>query len=866
MAKRVQDPVCKMMVDPERAADHENHKGEEIYFCSKSCATKFRASPDAYSAVEPVKGSDAVGNESVRHGGRTRPPAGTPALRQAPTAPLQTASPFAIIQPTAEKMEGTHAHAPGTVKDAVCGMWVDPAKARGHVNHNGTEYYFCSAGCASKFQSNPEKYLNPQPPATSAPQQAKPGTEYFCPMDPEVVSDKPGACPKCGMALEPRVVSLEEEDDPELRSMTRRFWVSAVLSLPLLVMSMAHFSITVSDNGVHRDVGNWLQLVLATPVVLWGGWPFFVRAVNSVRFRSLNMFTLIGLGTAVAYLFSLVVTLAPGAVPNAHGSTYFEAAAVITTLVLLGQMLEGRARRSTSGAIRSLLQLAPKIAHRLAADGSESDVLLSEVHSGDRLRVRPGENVPVDGVVMDGASSVDESMITGESMPLEKQAGDAVTGGTVNSTGAFVMRADRVGSETVLSNIVRLVAESQRTRAPIQRLADKVASVFVPVVIAIAIVTFVAWFAFTHSLAAAIVNAVAVLIIACPCALGLATPMAVMVGTGRGAHAGVLFRNAEALERMAAVNLLIADKTGTLTEGKPSVVAVHPADGFSDSDVVSLGAAVEQSSEHPLAAAVRRAAQTSKVPAATDFRSITGQGVQATVDGRIVRVGTADFLSSNGVQDIDSATADAERKQARTVVLVSVDQRYAGLIAIADPVKPTTAQAVRELAREGVRTKMLTGDNAATASALAAQLSIRDYEAGVSPERKQEVVREAKKSNVVAMAGDGINDAPALALADIGIAMGSGTDVAIQSGNVTLVKGDLRGILRARRLSQATLRNIKQNLFFAFVYNALGVPIAAGVLYPWFGIVLSPMIAAAAMSLSSVSVIANALRLRRVQL
>jgi Cu+-exporting ATPase len=728
------------------------------------------------------------------------------------------------------------------------------------------EYYFCSAGCATKFEADPEKYLHPQAASAPSEQQAKPGTEYFCPMDPEVVSDRPGACPKCGMALEPRVVSLEEEDDPELRSMTRRFWVCAVLAVPLLIMGMARVSIAFDDRGVHRDVGNWLQWLLATPVVLWGGWPFFVRAVNSLRFRSLNMFTLIGLGTAVAYGYSLVITIAPGVVPNAHGETYFEAAAVITTLVLLGQMLEGRARRSTSGAIRALLQLAPKVAHRVAANGTEADLPLSEVQRGDRLRVRPGENVPVDGVVLDGNSSVDESMITGEPMPVEKRSGDAVTGGTVNGTGSFVMRAERVGSETVLSSIVRLVAEAQRTRAPIQRLADKVASVFVPVVIAIAVVTFIAWFVFSHSLAAAIVNAVAVLIIACPCALGLATPMAVMVGTGRGAHAGVLFRNAEALERMAAVNLLIADKTGTLTEGKPRVVAVHAASGFTEREAVALAAAVEQSSEHPLAEAVRTAAQGSPIASASGFQSVTGQGVQAQVNGRLVRVGTAEFLSRNGVQGIESSSAEAERKQARTVVLVSADQQYAGSIAIADPVKATTVEAVRALEREGVQVRMLTGDNGATAAALAEQLSIRDFEAGVSPARKQEVVREAKKSNVVAMAGDGINDAPALALADIGIAMGSGTDVAIQSGNVTLVKGDLRGILRARRLSQATLRNIKQNLFFAFVYNALGVPIAAGVLYPWFGIVLSPMIAAAAMSLSSVSVIGNALRLRTVKL
>ncbi len=761
------------------------------------------------------------------------------------------------------------------IQDPVCKMTIDPERAADRENYSGEMVYFCSKSCAQKFRTAPGQYSTPMPgtaqapiPPVPAPQTA---SEYFCPMDPEVVSDKPGACPKCGMALEPRTVSIDELDDPELRSMTRRFWVCLVLSLPLLVLGMGMLSQSLSPAAMWTI--DWAQFLLATPVVLWGGWPFFVRAFNSFRSASLNMFTLIGLGTGVAYAYSAIALLAPETLPAERANqSYFESAAVITTLVLLGQMLEGRARKHTSGAMRALLSLAPKISHRIGGDGSETEVPLADVQVGDRLRVRPGENIPVDGVVLEGASQVDESMITGESMPVAKVGGDPVTGGTVNGTGAFIMRAERIGSMTVLSRIVQMVADAQRTRAPIQRLADKVAGIFVPAVIGISALTFVVWLVWGPEprLGNAIVNAVAVLIIACPCALGLATPMAVMVGTGRGAHAGVLFRSAEALERMAAVTVLLADKTGTLTEGKPSVISVHPEEGFTEADVLSVAAAVEQNSEHPLAVAIVRSARERgiKMFPVEGFQSLTGKGVQAQVNAHWMRVGSVEWLASMRVTGLGNADADTLREgnQGRTIVLVSVDERYAGLIAIADQVKQDVAAMLTDLAAAGVRVKMITGDNAIAASAIAKQLGIRDFEAGVSPERKLQIVRDERANAVVAMAGDGINDAPALAQADIGIAMGSGTDVAMQSGNVTLVKGDLRGILRARRLSQAVLRNIKQNLFFAFFYNALGVPIAAGILYPFFGILLSPMIAAAAMSLSSVCVIANSLRLRKITL
>ncbi len=753
------------------------------------------------------------------------------------------------------------------VKDPVCGMMVDPATARGQAQHGGVDYYFCSAGCVKKFEARPQAYTEtaaaietppvnpPEPPAPD------PATEYSCPMDPEVVSDRPGACPKCGMALEPRTVTLEEQDDPELRGMSRRFWISLALSIPLLAVAMFM-------RGRENKLLAWLQLALATPVVLWGGAPFFLRAWNSVRLRSLNMFTLIGLGTGAAYLFSLISLLVAGAASK----LYFESAAVIVTLVLLGQMLEGKARRNTSSAIRGLLRLSPATARRQTLDGREEEVPLSSVVAGDRLLVRPGDNVPVDGVVVDGESQIDESMMTGESMPVTRRPGDPVIGGTSNGAGAFTMTAQRVGRDTVLAHIVRLVSEAQRTRAPIQRLADRVAGIFVPAVIAVALVTFLAWLMLGPAprLGNAVINAVAVLIIACPCALGLATPMAIMVGTGRGAQAGVLFRNAQALERMAAIDTLFLDKTGTLTEGRPSVLSVLPIAGFPEEELLAMAASAEQRSEHPLAAAIVRAA-TAKGEAlrpVKNFRSFTGKGVEAAVQERIVRVGTLAWLDELHTSDLNTAgtVLEAEHNQARTVVLVAIDGVYRGSISIADRVKSGAREVLARISARGIRLQMLTGDDPATADALARQLGGLEYRARVSPSDKLEIVRAARKSGVVAMAGDGINDAPALAEADVGIAMGSGTDIAMQSGTVTLLKGDLQGILRAHRLSQAVLRNIKQNLFFAFIYNLVGVPIAAGLLYPFFGVLLSPMIAAAAMSLSSVSVIANSLRLRNVSL
>jgi len=850
-------------------------------------------------------------------------------------------------------------------RDPVCGMTVDPARAAGKHEHRATTYYFCSKSCLERFREDPERYLSPghrpsmpaaaptvhtiQPitPGGSGVAQAAsytcpmhpevrqrgPGscpkcgmamepetialpaarTEYVCPMHPEVVSDRPGACPKCGMALEPRTLTEEEPPDPELNSMTRRFWVCLVLSLPLLIMAMSDMvpGITLHD-WIEPRLLVWLQLALATPVVLWGGWPFFVRGWNSLRTRNLNMFTLIAIGTGTAYVYSVVATVLPRIFPDSfrgHSGqveVYFEAAAVIVTLVLLGQVLELRARRATGGALRSLLGLAPKTARRIEESGSEADVPLAEVQVGDRLRVRPGEKIPVDGIVLEGASAVDESMVTGEPMPVDKQQGDKVIGGCLNATGSFVMQAERVGSETLLAQIVRMVAEAQRSRAPIQRLADVVSGYFVPAVVLVAVVTFGAWAIFGPEprLAYAIVNSVAVLIIACPCALGLATPMSIMVSTGRGAHAGVLVKNAEAIETLQRVDTLLIDKTGTLTEGKPRVTnvegfrvqpatssarlsspkSVESVSGFSNSrdrdlegEVLPLAASLEQASEHPLAAAIVAAAkerQLSLQPV-SDFRSITGQGVSGHVADHRVAVGNLSFLKSAEVgvsrASMESATkaADSRRQEGETVLFVAIDGQLAGMISISDPVKGTTPAALAALREEGVRVIMVTGDNRTTAAAVARRLGLDDFRADVLPAHKADAVRDAKAGgHMVAMAGDGINDGPALAAADVGIAMGTGTDVAMQSAGITLVKGDLRGIVRARRLSRATMRNIRQNLFLAFIYNLLGVPIAAGALYPLFGTaaLLSPMIAAAAMSLSSVSVIGNALRLRRVEL
>jgi Cu+-exporting ATPase len=774
-----------------------------------------------------------------------------------------------------------HSHDPSpssetelAVKDPVCGMNVDPHTAENRATYSGHTYYFCCAGCREKFVADPEKYLS----AEAADAEPVPeGAIYTCPMHPEIRQVGPGSCPICGMALEPVLVSAEEEPNEELIDMTRRFWIGLALAVPVVLLEMGgHFFGLNALIG--RATSNWAQLVLATPVVLWAGWPFFVRGWQSLVTRNLNMFTLIAMGTGVAWVYSIVATFAPGQFPEAFRSedgtvaVYFEAAAVITVLVLLGQVLELRARATTSGAIRALLDLAPKTGRRLNDDGSEEEVALSAVHAGDRLRVRPGERVPVDGVVEEGRGAIDESMVTGESMPVEKSVGDQVLGGTMNQTGGLVMRAEKVGQDTLLQQIVQLVAEAQRSRAPIQRLADQVSSYFVPTVIAVALMAFAAWSIwgpeprFSYGLVAA----VAVLIIACPCALGLATPMSIMVGVGRGAQAGVLIRDAAGLERMERVDTLVVDKTGTLTEGRPAVTSVVPAEGFAEKELLHLAASVERASEHPLARAIMTAAQERGLPLASvsDFDSPTGKGAVGVVDGRRIHIGTETFLSENGSDPAALAeAAESLRREGATAIFVAVDGRLAGVIGVADPVKATSADALAALKREGVHVVMVTGDNPTTAEAVARALGIDEVEAGVLPARKIEVVNRLKaEGRVVAMAGDGINDAPALAAADIGIAMGTGTDIAMESAGVTLLKGDLTGILKARRLSKATMRNIRQNLLFAFVYNSAGVPIAAGVLYPVFGLLLSPIIGAAAMSLSSVSVISNALRLRVVQI
>jgi Cu+-exporting ATPase len=757
--------------------------------------------------------------------------------------------------------------------DPVCGMAVDPNKTHHRWEYHGHSFYFCSAGCLTKFEADPERYLGKKQEAEPVPE----GTVYTCPMHPEVRQVGPGSCPICGMALEPELATADAGPNPELVDMTRRFWIGLGLSLPVVVLEMGGHLVG-GHSWINQTISNWIQLAFATPVVLWAGWPFFVRGWQSVVTRNLNMFTLIAMGTGVAYAYSLVATLAPDVFPPAFRThdgavaVYFEAAAVITVLVLLGQVLELRAREATSGAIKALLDLAPKTARRLKGDGSDEEVELSSVSAGDRLRVRPGDKVPVDGEVIEGRSSLDESMVTGESMPVTKQTGDRVIGGTMNQSGGFVMRADKVGRDTLLSQIVQMVAKAQRSRAPIQRLADQVAAWFVPTVIAIAVLAFGAWSIWGPEprFAFGLVAAVSVLIIACPCALGLATPMSIMVGVGRGAQAGVLIKNAEALERMEKVDTLVVDKTGTLTEGKPKVVAIIPNTGFQEAEVLRLAASVERASEHPLAAAIVQAASERgiEISSAQDFDSPTGKGVTGKVDGRSVAIGNAKFLQELGVITAAmEAEAERLRHDGATAISVAVDGAVAGVIGIADPVKPTTAQALRELAKENIRVVMLTGDNRTTAEAVARRLGIKEVEAEVLPDQKSAVVeRLRREGRVVAMAGDGVNDAPALAAADVGIAMGTGTDVAIESASITLLKGDLLGIVKARRLSQATMRNIRQNLFFAFVYNAAGVPIAAGVLYPVSGVLLSPIIAAGAMALSLVSVVANSLRLRRLKL
>jgi Cu+-exporting ATPase len=860
------DPVCGMNVDTEKAKAKVEHGGKSYFFCSAGCAKKFEQGPERFLSA-PAPDAIARGTQTAV--------AVKPAVASLPIL----------------------ASAPA-VKDPVCGMTVDPLKAAGKVEHAGKTYFFCSARCKERFEKEPEKFL--AAPGTAGMEHAHahahehelkhamtPAAEtqnirYTCPMHPEIVQIGPGSCPICGMALEPMDMVAEEHADPEYDSMRKRLWVGAALSIPLLALSMAGDAL-----GLHIAPGmtNWLELLLASPVVLWGGWPFFERFWASLVNRNPNMFTLIGLGTGAAYLYSLAATLFPQYFPESfrgmHGevSVYFEAAAVITTLVLVGQVLELRARHRTSGAIRELLHLAPQTAH-VVASGGDHDIPLDQVKRGDLLRVRPGERVPVDGTVREGASSVDESMVTGEPLPVEKQAGDSVTGGTLNSSGSFVMVAERIGSETLLARIVKLVSEAQRSRAPMQRLADKVAGYFVPGVVAAAILAFAGWALlgpeprFAHALLAA----VSVLIIACPCALGLATPMSIMVAVGRGATAGVLVRNAEALETLARVDTLVLDKTGTLTEGKPKVSSLEVFDENDDSKdrLLWLAASVERSSEHPLARAIVEAAKEKGLTLGepSEFRATPGGGVEAVLQGDRVLIGTARFLRERGVteQAIPAgqhlqAEAGAKRVASSSQVVVAVNGKLAGAITLADLLKETTPDAIKALRTEGLRLVMLTGDRRESAERIATQLGLTEIEAEVRPEQKAAVIeRLRKEGRIVAMAGDGINDAPALAAAHVGIAMGTGTDIAMESAGITLVKGDLRGIVRARRLSRATVSNIKQNLAFAFVYNLLGIPIAAGVFFPVFHWLLSPMIASAAMSFSSVSVISNALRLRGAKL
>jgi len=762
------------------------------------------------------------------------------------------------------------------VKDPVCGMTVDPATAKHRAAHAGQTYFFCSAGCKNKFEADPTAYFGEKaevPAAKPAPE----GAIYTCPMHPQIRQPSPGNCPICGMALEPEIATLQEGPSAELVDMTRRFWVGLALALPVFVLEMGGHLVDL-HMLLSQQSSNWLQLVLATPVVLWAGWPFFQRAWASLVNRSLNMFSLIAMGTGVAWAYSVVATVAPNLFPetlrSAEGAVavYFEAAAVITVLVLLGQVLELRAREQTGGAIRALLDLVPKTARRVRDDGEDEDIKLDAVHVGDRLRVRPGETVPVDGELIEGRSSIDESMVTGESMPVTKEVGATLIGGTLNTTGGFIMSAGKVGSDTMLARIVSMVAEAQRSRAPIQRLADQVSGWFVPLVIVIAIVAFAAWMAFGPEprFAHGLVAAVAVLIIACPCALGLATPMSIMVGVGRGAHLGVLIKNAEALERFERVDTLVVDKTGTLTEGKPRLTGLKPVGTITESELLRLAASLERASEHPLAAAIVDAAKERglALAEAQDFDSPVGKGVTGTVEGRALVIGSHRIMTEAGI-DTAAQAAEAEtlRAEGGTVIFVAIDGRVAGLLTISDPVKQTTPRAIKSLKSAGIRVVMLTGDNKTTAQAVARRLGIDEVEAEVLPEDKSVVVSKFRsQGRVVAMAGDGVNDAPALAAADVGIAMGTGTDIAIESAGVTLLKGDLEGIVRGLQLSRATMSNIRQNLFFAFIYNAAGVPIAAGVLYPIFGLLLSPIIAAAAMALSSVSVIANALRLRTVSL
>ena len=843
------DPICGMTVDPDTAAGSHDHRGQHYYFCGLSCLERFKA--DSERALQPRPVSSAK-----------------PTMRRS----------LPMMQP-APATTGTAAI------DPVCGMTVQPASAAGSYEYQGKTYCFCATSCLTKFRTDPIHYLTP--PEQRAPKVMPVPSggvvEYICPMDPEVLETQPGVCRICGMALEPKVVSLGDERNPELEDMTRRFWICLGPSLLVMLLAMVEMIPGVSLPDVFTgSARNWVQWVLATPVVLWGGWPFFQRGWASVVNRAPNMFTLIAMGTGAAYGYSTVATVMPTLLPSSFhlhdGSiaVYFEAAAVITVLVLLGQVLELKARSQTSSAIRALLRLAPKTARLIKPDGQEDDVLLEQVQVGHRLRVRPGECVPVDGMVQEGATSVDESMITGESIPVEKIVGARVTGGTINGTGGIVMVAERVGRDTMLARIVQMVSEAQRSRAPIQRLADVTASYFVPLVVIAALITAAAWVIWgpEPKLAYALVNAVAVLIIACPCALGLATPMSIMVGTGRGATAGVLVKKAEALEMFGNVNTLVVDKTGTLTEGKPKLLSIRFVPPWSDVELLRFAASVERSSEHPLAAAVVAGAEGRGIVCAPveQFRSVTGKGVTGTVIGHRVAIGTVAFLqnevgvSGQSLKPLDDDVVSL-RGEGQTILFVAIDEQAAGILGVADPIKASTHDAVQELKAEGIRIVMVTGDHRDTAEVVARQLGIEEVMAEVLPEKKGHIITQLKsQGRVVAMAGDGVNDAPALASADVGIAMGTGADTAIESAGMTLVKGDLRGLLRARRLSLATMRNIRQNLVFAFLYNVIGVPIAAGVLYPVLGILLSPMIASAAMTLSSVSVISNALRLRHVKL
>jgi Cu+-exporting ATPase len=845
------DPICGMTVDPATAAGRFEYKGQTYYFCATSCLDRFKADPEK-------------------------------ALSKA-SAPLITTP----LSPTARKplpMMMPAAPAAAGALDPVCGMTVQPETAAGSHVHAGKTYYFCATSCLTKFKNDPAYYLLPpyQRPAREVAVPAGAAVEYICPMDPEILETKPGACRICGMALEPKIVTMEEGPNPELDDMSRRFRWSLGPAVAVMILAMSDM---LPGQPLHQWLGgarlNWIQWLLATPVVLWGGFPFFQRGWASIVNRAPNMFTLIAIGTGAAYGFSTVGTVIPEWLPasfHQYGggvAVYFEAAAMITVLVLLGQILELRARSQTTSAIKGLLRLAPTTA-RIVRDGREIDVFLDQVQVGNRLRVRPGERIPVDGIVVDGGSAVDESMLTGESIPVEKTVGSMVTGGTMNGTGSLLMQAQKVGRDTLLARIVQMVSDAQRSRAPIQRVADTAAGYFVPLVVAAAVITAGAWIWFgpEPKLAYALVNAVAVLIIACPCALGLATPMSIMVGTGRGATAGVLVKKAEALEVLGKVDTIVFDKTGTLTEGKPVLVSVRFVPPYSDQDVLRFAASLEQGSEHPLAEAIVSGARARGITLAPvkQFLAVTGKGVTGTIDDQPVAIGTAAFLSESGgvagrTLEVLEEEAVVFRERGQTVMFVAVNGKAAGLLGVADPIKASSADAVRRLKADGLRLVMVTGDHQRTADAVAKQLGIDEVRAGVLPEQKGHIIRELKTGGrIVAMAGDGVNDAPALALADVGIAMGTGADIAVENAGMTLLKGDLQALVRARHLSVATMRNIRQNLFFAFAYNLLGVPIAAGVLYPFTGLLLSPMIASAAMTFSSVSVISNALRLRHIEL